>query len=119
MATTTNPEFSLSKYFPLVEYEDENGNIEETVDFFNPDGAAFVNSLTSERSFTWNSSLRLDVLAHQQFGSVSAWWLTLFFDGAAHAGELSNGAFVSVPKPARRLQTSRSRSPGRGSRVRL
>lgn len=119
MATTSNPELSLSRYFPLVEYELPDGEKETTIDFFNPDGARFVDNLEQERSFVWNSSLRLDVLAYRQFGTVSAWWLPLFFDGAQHVSELRTGSAVAVPRPVTRLETSRARSPGRGSRITL
>jgi hypothetical protein len=119
MATSSNPKYNLSEYFPLTTYTLEDGSVEETIDFFNPKGAAFVGSLRAEDKFEWNKSFRLDVLAQEAFGSVSAWWIPLFFSGDMHPDEILTGTLVSVPQPTRRLESAKSRSPGRGSRVRV
>lgn len=119
MASTSDPRFSISQYFPTVEYKNDSGATEQTIDFFNPDGANFVNSLRADQTFRWNPSLRLDVLAYQQFGSVSAWWLPLFFDGASHSSELKSGSLLVVPRPNERIISDKQQSPGRGSRVLL
>jgi len=119
MASSSNAQYNLSAYFPMTTYKDEDGETKDSIDFFNPDGAKFVNSLTSVGDFQWDKSLKLDVLAHTQFGTVSAWWLPLFFNGAQHPGELKTGSFISIPRPTTRVSSTKSQSPGRGSRVLL
>lgn len=119
MASSSNPQYNLSAYFPLTNYKDEDGNTQQSIDFFNPVGSKFVDSLVSIGDFQWDKSLKLDVLAHTQFGTVSAWWVPLFFNGANHPGELRTGSFVSIPKPTSKITSTKSQSPGRGSRVLL
>lgn len=119
MPTTTNTEFSITNYFPLVNNVLDSGEEEESIDFFNPEGISFMGGLTPNTNYVWEKSLRLDVMSYRQFGTVSAWWLPLFFNGAPHFTELNIGTFVNVPLPPSRINSSRSSSPGRGSRVRL
>ena len=119
MATSSNPQYNLSAYFPLTSYELDDGAVEECIDFFNPKGAAFVASLQSTQQFDWNKTFRLDVLAQETFGSVSAWWIPLFFSGDQHPDELKTGSRVAVSVPTKRFDSAKSRSPGRGSRVRI
>jgi hypothetical protein len=119
MATSSNAQYNLSAYFPLSSYVLDNGEVEECIDFFNPKGSAFVNSLQATDKFEWNKTFRLDVLAQETFGSVSAWWIPLFFSGDQHPDELRTGARVAITVPTKRFESAKSRSPGRGSRVRI
>lgn len=116
MSSTSNPQYYLSKKFPLVSVK-IGRETEKRIDIFNPDGYAFVRGLQPQKQIQWSDNTKLDVIAHQNFGTVTAWWLPLFYNGDEHPFELINGVTVTLPQANSSDFNSRSSIPGRGSRV--
>lgn len=118
MATTSNSQFYFSNAFPLTEVEQRLGEApSKRIDIFNPRGAAFIRSMQPGKKIQWSERNKLDVVAFKTFGSVSAWWMVLFFNGDQHPFEIESGRVFTIPSPQLANTVAQNRTSGRGSRV--
>ena len=110
----------MSNMFPFVDVADRPGEpAHKRIDIFNPDGAKFVRNLQPQSKIPWSDRNKLDVIALRSFNTVSGWWIPLFYNGAEHPYEIVNGTSVTIPVADQSSLTTRARTGGRGSRVKI
>lgn len=118
MATTSNEQFYMSNYFPLVDVPLRVGEQPtKRIDFFNHTGAQTVRNLQPFRKITWRDNRKMDVVSFQLTGSVSAWWMPVLYNGQQHPYEITDGYTVTLPALNASILNTGRKVSGRGSRV--